>query len=535
LSLHTLSAHRKRLIAGGLVVVVALAACAAPKPPAPTHLVYGLTLAPSGIDPHVNASSELGIPLTSVYDTLVYQDPSSGRFVPGLAEKWSVSDEGKTYTFTLRRNVTFHDGEPFNAQAVKATFDRITNPDTKSQKAAFMLGAYDRTEVIDDYTVAIHLKEPFAPLLDSLSQVYTGIASPKALAQWGAEYQMHQVGTGPFKFVEYVPKDHLTLARNPDYKWGPEVLAHRGPAYLDEIVFKFYEDPATRSLALEAGEVHVMGEMPPQDAERLAADKRFSLHAVPIPGQPLQFFLNTQRPPTDDLLVRQALLHGTERAAIVKAIFGDYSPVAYGPLAAATLAFDPSLKSRYPYDPAKARQLLDQAGWNDGDGDGWREKDGARLHLDAVVMGYGLVPEVSQLLQAQWKSIGVELAVQQVAYGNLLQTGGEGTVHVIPFLISGSDPDMLRSFFHSTGAFNWSKAADAELDEALARAASSGDWETRGPLYARVQQRVMDLALIVPVRDYVNLNVASSRVTGLRYDARGWFPWLVDVRLVTGN
>ncbi|MBN1886859.1 MAG: ABC transporter substrate-binding protein [Thermoflexales bacterium] len=532
---HTVFAHKKRLVAGGLAALVTLAACAAPKPPAPTRLVYGLTLAPSGIDPHINASSELGIPLTSVYDTLVYQDPASGRFVPGLAETWSVSDEGKTYTFKLRRGLKFHDGEPFNAQAVKTTFDRITNPDTKSQKAAFMLGAYQRSEVIDEYTVAIHLKEPFAPLLDSLSQVYTGIASPKALAQWGAEYQMHQVGTGPFKFVEYVPKDHLTLARNPDYSWGPEVLAHRGPAYLDEIVFKFYEDPATRALALEAGEVHVMGELPPQDAGRLAIDKRFSLHAVPIPGQPLQFFLNTQRPPTDDPLVRQALLYGTERAAIVKAIFGAYSPVAYGPLAAATLGFDPSLRSRYPYDPAKAQQLLDEAGWQDSDGDGWREKDGKRLHLDAVVMGYGLIPEVSQLLQAQWKSIGLELAVQQAAYGDLLQTGREGTVHVIPFLISGSDPDMVRSFFHSAGAFNWSKITDPELDGWLAQAARSGDWETRSPLYARVQQRVMEAALIVPVRDYVNLNVASSQVTGLRYDARGWFPWLVDVQLVTGD
>ncbi len=512
-------------------VSITLVACAAPTPPPGGRLVYGLTLAPSGIDPHINASSELGIPLTSVYDTLVYQDPATGQFVPGLAESWTISDDGQVYTFKLRRDVRFHDGEPFNAQAVKTTLDRIVNPETKSQKAVFMLGPYDQAQVVDEYTIAIYLKEPFAPLLDSLSQVYTGIASPKALAQWGADYQMHQVGTGPFKFVEYVPKDHLTLARNPDYTWGPKVFAHRGPAYLDEIVFKFYEDSATRALALEAGEVHVIGEMPPQDVERLANDRRFVLHAVPIPGQPLQFFLNTQRSPTDELRVRQALLYATDRAAIVKAIFRDRSPVAGGPLAAATLGFDPAVKSFYLYDLTKAQALLDEAGWKDTNGDGVRDKNGQPLRIEAAVMGFGFVPEVAQLLEAQWRQAGIELATQVVPYGTMLQAGREGSVNMISFLISNSDPDGLRPFYYSQGAQNWSKVADAQLDEWLLQAAASSKWDSRRQAYGLVQQRVMELALIVPIRDYVNLNMASAQVKGLRYDARGWFPWLVDVQL----
>lgn len=528
-------ALRKNSLVLLIVVVCLTAACASPTPAHSGRLVYGLTLAPSGIDPHINASSELGIPLTSVYDTLVYQDPASGQFVPGLAESWTISDDGRIYTFKLRRDVKFHDGEPFNAQAVKVTLDRIVNPETKSQKAVFMLGPYDRAEVIDEYTIAIHLKEPFAPLLDSLSQVYTGIASPKALAQWGAEYQMHQAGTGPFKFVEYVPKDHLTLARNPDYTWGPRVFAHRGPAYLDEIVFKFYEDPATRALALESGAVHIMGEMPPQDAERLAADKRFVLYPVAIPGQPLQFFLNTTRPPTDDLRVRQALLYATDRAAIVQAIFRNKSPVACGPLSAATLGFDPSVRSLYPYDLARAQALLQEAGWQDTNGDGLRDKNGQPLRIEAVVMGFGSVPEVIQLLQAQWRQAGVELTSQVAPYGTMLQAGREGTVNMISFLTSNSDPDGLRPFYHSQGGQNFAKIADAQLDEWLQQAAADNDWNSRRQLYARVQQRVMELALIVPVRDYVNLNMASSQVKGLRYDARGWFPWLVDVQVESGK
>ena len=173
-----------------LIPALLLTGCAS-QPTSPQRLAYGLTLAPSGIDPHINASSELGIPLTSVYDTLVYQDPVSGKFVPGLAQSWKISEDGKTYTFVLRRDVKFHDGTPFNAAAVKVNLDRIANPATKSQKAVFLLGPFDRAEVIDEFTVAIHLKQPFAPLLDGLSQVYLGIASPTALAKWGQDYQLH--------------------------------------------------------------------------------------------------------------------------------------------------------------------------------------------------------------------------------------------------------------------------------------------------------------------------------------------------------
>jgi len=512
-----------------LVLVLLLIGCTS-RSTSPQRLSYGLTLAPSGIDPHINASSELGIPLTSVYDPLVYQDPASGKFVPGLAQSWTISDDAQTYTFVLRRDVKFHDGTPFNAAAVKVNLDRIANPATKSQKAVFLLGPFDRAEVIDEFTVAIHLKQPFAPLLDGLSQVYLGMASPTALAKWGNDYQLHQVGTGPFVFKEYVPKDHLTLVRNPDYKWGPSIWENRGPAYLDEITFRFYEDPATRALALESGQAQVMGEVPPQDVDRLKSSGKFTLVAVTIPGQPLQMFLNTQRPPTDDLRVRQALIYATDRAAIVKAIFRDMSPAAFGPLTAVTVGYDPSVKSLYPFNPDKARQLLDEAGWQVGP-DGIRQKDGKRLQLDGVLMGFGFVPETAQLLQAQWAAVGVDWKTQSVPYGTLLKAGSEGSVNVIPFFDSGNDPDILRKFFRSDAAFNYAKVSDPAIDAALDKAVTLTNPSDRAPLYADVQQRVMAQALIIPIRDYVNLNVAAKSVTGLHYDARGWFPQLSNVRI----
>jgi peptide/nickel transport system substrate-binding protein len=514
-----------------LLLLAALATgCGAPPPGG--RIVYGLTLAPSGIDPHVNASSELGIPLTSVYDTLVYQDPETGEFVSGLAKKWEISEDGLVYTFHLRQGVTFHDGAAFDAQAVRFNLERVASPDLASQKARFMLGPYERVEVVDEYTVRVVLSEPFAPLLAALSQVYLGMASPAAVEKWGDEYQLHQVGTGPFIFAEYAPGDHLLLKRNPDYAWGPSVYRHE-TAQLDEIEFRFFTDPATRSPALETGEAGVMGEIPPQDAARLNDSPDFRTEAAPIPGVSLMIFANTARPPLDDVRVRQALLYGTDREAIVSTIFRATSPVAYGPLAAATFGYDTGVQSYYPHDPAQAAALLEEAGWSDSNGDGIRDQSGRPLVLELYLMGWGHMPEIGQLIESQWATLGIDVASQVVSYPEALEVGGEGRHHLIPFNLSSSDPDILSEFFHSQALFNWAKANDAELDGWLEEAARVSDRERRAALYSQVQRRVMEQALVIPIRDYVNLNGVSNQVQGLRYDAQGWFPWLIDVTLET--
>ncbi len=504
--------------------------------PAPTQggkLVYGLTLSPSGIDPHIDASSELGIPLTSVYDTLVYQN-LDGSFVPGLAERWEVSDDGLVYTFYLRQDASFHDGTAFNAQAVQFNLNRIANPETQSRKARGMLGPYDHTEIVDDYTVKIHFREAYAPFLDSASQVYLGMASPAAVQKWGAEYQLHQVGTGPFAFQEYVPNDHLTLVRNPSYAWAPEVYNHEGPAYLDEIEFRFFADPAVRTLALESGDVDVMGEIPPQDAVRLEGDDKFVLYRVPIPGQPLQFFLNIEKPPTDDLLVRQAILYATDRQTIVNTIFQAYSPVAYGPLGSETMGFESEVVGTYTYDTNQAAALLEEAGWIDSDGDGIRDKGGQALTLQAYLMSWGYLPEVGQMLQDQYRAIGIDLQTQVVAFPAAVEAAGKGEHHLAPMTFSSSDPSVLGSTYLSSnaeGGFNWSKVRDSELDRLLIEGSSTLDPAHRAGLYSQAQLRIMDLALVLPIRDYVNLNAARANVKGLEYDRRGWFPWLYDVYL----
>jgi peptide/nickel transport system substrate-binding protein len=212
--------------------------------------------------------------------------------------------------------------------------------------------------------------------------------------------------------------------------------------------------------------------------------------------------------------------------------------VAYGPLAAGTFGYEPAVQDYYPYDPAQAAALLDEAGWLDSDDDAIRDRGGEPLVLDLYLMGWGYMPEVGQLLAAQWAELGVGVNSQVVSFPEALEVAGEGQHHLIPFALSSSDPDILRKFFHSQAGFNWSKVNDAELDSwleqgartSLRQAQVTSDRAERAALYSQVQLRVMDQALAIPIRDYVNLNGVSKRVQNLRFDAQGWFPWLIDVK-----
>lgn len=499
-----------------------------------SEITYGLTLVPSGIDPHIHASSELGIPLRSVYDTLVYRDAETLEFVPGLATAWEMSDDGLVYTFQLRQDVTFHDGTPFNAEAVRVNIERVLSEDANSLKAAELIGPVQRVEVVDPFTVRLVLSEPFAPLLDGLSQPYLGMASPVALQEYDtATYQFHQVGTGPYRFVEYVVNDRLVLEANPDYAWAPSVVENDGPPSIKRITFRFYTDPATRALALESGEVDVMGELLPTDAGRLLADGVIQLEEVAIPGQSVGLMLNTNYAPTSSLEVRQALLLATDRQSIVQSLFQSYSPVAFGPLDSSTLYYEPAVEGLYSYDPARAVSLFDSTGWVDTDGDGWRDENGQPLEIAVVVPPWGMLPDIGGLLESQWEStLNVQVSVRQVAsFPMLAEAANAGGYNAIGLHFAGLDPVVLNAAYLSTGARSWTRFADRELDAWLQAARTAVEDQQRQELYSQIQLRIMEQALVLPIREQVNLTGYQPRLHGLHFDAQGWFPYLTDLAL----
>lgn len=494
------------------------------------RIVYGLTLSPSGFDPHINQSSEIGIVLRQVYDTLIYRDPDTGQFVPGLAESWTVSADQTTYTFTLKQGVVFHDGTPFNAAAVGTNLARITAPETRSQAALQLLGPYAGYEISDDYTISIILAEPFSPLLDGLSQFYLGIASPTALSAYPNErYQFNQVGTGPFTFFEYVPDERIVLRRNPNYAWGPPFYKPPDTNPIEEIEFRFFVDPSTRLTALEQGDAQVVGELPPSDARVVVGSSVIDLQTVPIPGQPDQFLFNIRQFPTDNPTLRQALLIGLNRQAIVDNIYQGFSPVAQGPLTPGVQFYYEVSVDQYEFDVQQARALISTLGYVDADNNGYWDAANGDLTVRVLVPPWGEYRQIVQVLQDQWRTIGVRVEPVAVPdFPSLVDAVDSGDYNLVSFTSYGVDPSFLRTYFTTGGARNWTGFSNPEFDNLFREAVQQLDPQLRTERYAAIQQAIMDQALILPIRQRVNLNGVSSRVRGLRFDIYGWYPILYN-------
>lgn len=244
----------------------------------------------------------------ALFDPLVWWLPTSasgsGKFIPGLAKSYKVSADASVYTFKLREDVTFHDGTKFDAKAVKATYDHVVDPATKSKSGLGALGPYKQTKIIDPYTVEISFKAPNAGFLHQQAAGNFGIASPTALEKYGPSgFGNNPVGSGPFKFESYATGDRLSLVKNPDYTWGPAELG-TGPAQLDKLVFRIVADDSGRYNALQSGQLQIAMNLPPNTISAAEKSKKYTQMTIPSIGTPLGMPINVTKPPTDDPLVR---------------------------------------------------------------------------------------------------------------------------------------------------------------------------------------------------------------------------------------
>lgn len=496
-------------------------------------LVYGITSDILILDPHVSDSTDAGIVFRQIYDTLVYRDPTSGDIVPGLVESWEISDDGLLYTFNLRQDVTFHDDTPFNAQAVADNIDRIFDPSINSERARLLLGSFSRYEIVDDFTIRIYLFEPYVALLDGLAQPFLAIASPQALSEnTNLRYQFHQVGTGPFKLDNYLPGERIELSRNIGYRWSPSIYNPLDGGEINRIVFKIISDSTVRTDALLNREVEVVGNMLPADASVLVNNSSIQLMPTDIPGQSVQFYINTQQFHTDNPLVRQSLLYATNRAAIVDEVYLNFSSIAWSPLSQQTQFAHTGYINQLAFDALKASDLLTSAGYQDTDGDGFLDLEGVKLELTMIVPPWGQLPQVAAFLREQWRSIGIDLVIDPVpGFNSLINRLAAGNYHLVTFDNFGFDPSILNTTFTSTSPNNVTHFADEQLDGLLSQALQERDRLARRSEYFQIQSIIMENALVVPIRDYVNINGVQSYVMNLRFDAYGWYPLLYNVRL----
>jgi peptide/nickel transport system substrate-binding protein len=497
-----------------------------------SELVVALNTFVDSLDPGVTTSSNTGVILWHVVDTLIYQDPL-GTFHPGLATEWSVNEDATEYTFKLREDVTFHDGTPLNAEAVKFSFDRIVDPALNSQMAFSFIGgpSYAETEVVDDYTVTVKFNRPFAPFYDSVAHPQLGIVSPAAVQESGAEFgQSTVVGTGPFMLESYTPDAEVVLVRNPDYNWGSEeVFGRSGPADIERIRFLLVLEPTTRLASLESGDADFIDSVPPQDVARLQDEGNVSIVTAEQPGHGYSLMFNFDKAPTDDLAVRQAIAMAVDKQGLLDTVFNGLGKPGCSALTPVMFGFDPATCDYLPYNVEEANRILEEAGWVDSDGDGVRERDGQPLVIEHYFRSDSPINQaMATFLQADLAKIGVNFNLNPgsgAGYFDAVRAGEHNTQN---WWDTQTDPDgVMRTLFHSSnadGGTNRNRYRNEEMDALLDQAAGESDPEARVALYAQIQQKIADEAIMVFFQDPLVVFGANQCLQGVKILGGGFAP-----------
>lgn len=500
---------------------------------APRQLRIGVHYEPSNVDPHLGAA-ELALQMTNgVFDTLVNKT-ADGAYRPGLAEGFSISEDHLTYTFHIRKDILFHDGTPFTAEAMKVSLDRAHNPDNRSQLAGGLLGSYRESRVVDDHCLEIVLDSPYALLLDALSQGWLAPVSLACAENAGSTFIQHPIGTGPFRFVRWDKADCLIIRRNEHYAWAPDCVENHGPPLLDEILFKFLPDDAARTAALLDGSVDMIFAANPAEAQNLRATHGLNVTTWPIRGVPVSLMMNIKRSPTSSLAVRQAISHALDVDALVHEVFHGEFTRAYGPVSQFTLGYEPGVENMYPHNPEKALHLLEQEGWLPGPG-GIRTREGETLRVTFYALPVNFYPQFGAIVARQLALVGIGVDVELCTPPQWIQAGMQGLHNLIPQGKYASSSQLLGFVYHSRksgmGAYGWSKRAAEDyprIDTLIDEAENCLTPAEFMPLFAQVQMEVMRAALAVPLHCNATIVAARDSVIGLRFDAIGAYPLFHD-------
>ena len=489
------------------------------------HLKYAHLQKAKSLDANVWTATNAAHIMRQIYDPLVWQ-PKAGKFEPGLATKWEINKNGTEFTFWLRNDVNFHDGTKFNAKAVKAMFDRIADPVTRSLQLS-RLGPYKKTEILGDYKVKIYFKQPWHIFMSNISEVALAPASPTAIKKLGDKYPLFPNGTGPFKVKEWPDDTTVVLERNENYNWAPSFLNHSGPAYLETITYRFIEEKSTRLIAFENNEFDIMDGLPSEDYQRIKDDKNFRLNFFVVPGLPQVMNINVTSGPTKELAVRQAMLYAIDEDMMVNLIFFGANPAAKGPLSSGSWAYWDGVEKMYPYNPEKAKSLLDKAGWKDTNGDGIREKNGVPLVVRHVTKGDYKNRKPAEFYQAQMKEVGIDAKVEAMAYEATARRYADNAYEMARLGYALFDAhDTFYLPFHSSqieggGQFNRSRVNDPKIDSLIDKGVAETNIDKRYVIYKELQEYVMDQALFLPSYEVTFSHLYYPYVKDLKVDLLG--------------
>lgn len=488
-----------------------------------------------GFDPNVTPAAQDARVLRQMFDSLLYLD-EAGELQPWLATEWSASDDGLSYDFTLRDDVTFWDGTPWNAEALCFNLNRIVDPAAGSIYAIGLVGPYESCEATGEFTATVTLSAPFTAFLNNLTSPFLGMNSPTAAAAADpADYLINPVGSGPFVFESYTPQDRVVLTRNEDYAWAPGNAEHEGPAYLDTLTFQIIADATVRIGSVRSGQVQGIGNVPETEVAAIEGDPSMQFIAQQQSGAPYQLHFNADRVFADPL-VREAARAALDIDSAVQSLYLGTYERAWGPLSPTTIGYDESLEGAFEFDPDRAAELLDEAGWELGS-DGVRTKDGQTLTVD--YMEYTPNREKRQdlatLFEANLEDVGFDVNVEFLATAEGQTTLQAGAYDIAGLSLVAVDPNVLYQMYDprfiptpgQTG-FNMSHTDVPEVTDLAARS-QSATGDERLEVVSQLQHDVVDNARSVAV--YVpTYTLALNGLEGLRFDPEG-YPIFFDAYL----
>jgi ABC-type transport system substrate-binding protein len=445
-------------------------------------LIAAFSADPAGFDPVRGPSGMSHVVIEQVYSTLMLLDPDANP-IPGLAESYEMSPDGKQYTFKLREGVTFHNGDPLTAEDVKFSFDRLRAPDSGYSYGS-QVETIDEVEVVDPLTVKFKLRQVTGPFLIYMAFPGSSIV-PKKLVESGHDLNAQPIGSGPFKFVSYQPRSAIKFERNPDYY-------EEGKPYFDAMEYRIISDITALTNAVMSGVVNFSNEIPPKDWATIQSNP--DLVGKTIEGSRYYWLLpKNTKPPLDNPKVRQAVAHAIDRQALVTgAFFGQATPILGGVIPQWNWGYADLGYFSPRGDPAKAKQLLAEAGL----------PDGFETSM-TIASSFPAMVAMAPIIQANLQAAGIKSTIGTMEiprYWDEVWSTSNFDITTMYWLSPLADPDDFVTNNYKCGmAINVQKSCSKAMDEILERAKAAPTREERKDLYRQMQELSLEEMGIVPL------------------------------------
>jgi peptide/nickel transport system substrate-binding protein len=475
------------------------------------------------------AATANGIIGTYLTERLVYFD-ASGKPQPWLAESWTVSPDQTEVTFKLRSGIKFHDGTPFDAAAVKFQFDQVMDPQVASPVKS-MIGPMKTVEVVDPQTVKFSFDKPYAPFFNNLAQASLGFNSPTAVRKFGKQYGRNPVGTGPYRLKSWAQGAEIVLERNPEYKQLRGDAVNKGAPIAPTVTLNLIPEEAVALAALETKELTsaiLVGDA----IQKVEKDPKLKLIVLKRATNIMYLEFNQNHAPFDDAAFRRAIGYAIDRDAVAKVAFSTYGSAALSPLASGIPGYSDEVAKKYgtPYDPAKARAMMAEAGWRAGP-DGILQKDGKKAQFKMkTYSGFAYVERALAVVQNNLSDLGIKVEVEAADWGTFYPSLLKGDWDVALVRWGWSDAGVLSNLFRSPG-HRKSLKPSPEQDAVLDRCNTTVDPDSRNTCVAEAQKLILANATMVPIFTNYTVIAAQPDVQDYTLD---FFSYLIpgDVRVL---